>query len=118
MRWICIILMSIAVSVYSQNSTLRIHEENPEASSPKDWASTTADIWVDAVEGNDNNGGRTSTTPIKTLSRLNEIIASSTEGIRIAISDAVYYGTISISGKTGTSDDYYEIVGVNKWGNG
>lgn len=91
-------------------------EEEP--SSDSSWYYISADYYVCAVDGDDSNDGTSRDYPIKTLSKLNTIISNSTQGIKVAISDTAYYGTIEISGKTGSSSDYYEIIGCDKFGKG
>jgi len=93
-------------------------EETPPPQSYYYWNSMTADIWLCAVDGSDGNEGTSREAPIETLTKLNQIIAASGEGIRVAISDTAYYGHIVFSGKTGSSGDKYEIIGADKFGNG
>lgn len=82
------------------------------------WDSITADYWLDAIDGSDSNEGTSREAPIQTLTKLNQIISASSEGITIAISDTAYYGHIVFSSKTGTANDKYLILGADKYGNG
>lgn len=83
-----------------------------------DWNTMTADYWLCAVDGSDSNDGTSRNAPIQTITKLNTILAASSQGIKVAISDTAYYGTIILSGKTGTSGDPYILIGADKFGNG
>lgn len=82
------------------------------------WDEMTADYWLCAVDGSDSNDGTSREAPIQTITKLNTILAASSEGVKVAISDTAYYGTIVLSDKTGSSGDPYILIGANKFGKG